>query len=61
MEGNAEWIGMMAGNTLNIHGTPKITSDPNIKEPEIEFETLFARDRYFECTGATASPPDANC
>jgi hypothetical protein len=61
MEGNAEWIGMMAGNTLNIHGTPKITSDPNIKEPEIEFETLFARDRYVECTGATASPPDANC
>ena len=61
MEGNAEWIGMMAGNTLNIHGTPKIKSDPNIKEPDIEYETLFARDRYVECTGAAASPPDANC
>ena len=40
---------------------PKIKSDPNIKEPDIEYETLFARDRYVECTGATASPPDANC
>lgn len=59
--GNATWKGMIAGKSLNIHGTPTIESDPNIKPPEIFLASLFERTRYVECTGSTASPPDASC
>lgn len=59
--GNATWNGMIAGNTMKIHGNPFIFSDPNIKPPEITLAGNFERTRYVECTGATASPPDANC
>jgi hypothetical protein len=59
--GNATWTGMIAGKTLKIHGNPVIKSDPKIKEPEIYLASLLQRTRYVECTGATASPPNANC
>jgi len=61
MNGGPEWVGMMAGKTIEIQGNPKIIADPHVEEPEIKIATLYARDRYFECVGATASPPDANC
>ena len=61
MGGNATWKGMIAGKTLRIHGNPTVESDPNIKEPDITLAGLWQRTRYVECTGATASPPDANC
>ncbi len=61
MNGGPEWIGMMAGKTISIQGNPRIISDPHIKEPEIKRSTLFSRNRYVECTGATGTPPDANC
>jgi hypothetical protein len=61
MNGGPEWIGMMAGKTITISGNPRIISDPHIKEPEIKRSTLFLRNRYVECTGASATPPDANC
>ena len=32
--GNATWIGMIAGKTMNIHGNPTIESDPNITAPD---------------------------
>lgn len=61
LNGNSRWNGMIAGKSLRIHGNPFIKTDPNIKPPDIEVETLFERTRYFECTGATGTPPDANC
>lgn len=61
MGGNAEWIGMFAGKSINLHGTPFFKSDPNIKEPNITYSGRFQRTRYVECTGATASPPNASC
>ncbi|HEX7246022.1 MAG TPA: hypothetical protein VF245_10690 [Solirubrobacterales bacterium] len=61
MGGNATWKGMIAGKSLNMHGTPKIESDPNIKVPDITFASLLERNRYVECTGGTASPPNAYC
>jgi hypothetical protein len=61
MNGGPEWIGMMAGKTISIQGNPKIISDPHIKEPELKRSTLFSRNRYVECTGASATPPNANC
>ena len=61
MGGNAEWIGMFAGKSINLHGNPYFRSDPNIKEPDITYSGLFQRTRYVECAGATASPPNASC
>lgn len=59
--GNAEWTGMIAGRTLTIHGNPYIKSDPNLKLPETNLASLFQRTRYVECTGASATPPNASC
>jgi hypothetical protein len=59
--GNSEWNGMIAGKTLKVHGNPVIVSDPNIQPPDITLASNFERTRYIECTGATASPPNANC
>lgn len=61
MGGNATWKGMFAGSSVRMHGTPRIESDPGIKAPDITFATLLGRTRYVECTGATASPPNASC
>jgi hypothetical protein len=61
MGGNAEWIGMFAGKSINLHGNPLFKSDPNLKEPDISYSGRFQRSRYVECTGGTASPPNANC
>jgi hypothetical protein len=61
MGGNAQWTGMIAGKTIKIHGNPWIKSDPNLKLPEADVASLFERTRFVECTGATASPPNADC
>jgi hypothetical protein len=59
--GGANWIGMIAGKSINLHGNPYFKSDPNLKEPDITYSGRFQRTRYVECSGATASPPNANC
>lgn len=59
--GSATWIGMIAGKTLRLHGTPTVESDPGIDAPDFFYTSLWERTHYVECIGATASPPDANC
>jgi hypothetical protein len=59
--GNGNWTGMIAAKTLKINGNPVLKSDPNLKVPEGSVATIFERTRYVECTGATASPPNASC
>jgi hypothetical protein len=61
MSGGATWIGMIAGRTINLNGNPLVKSDSRIKEPDITRAGHFQRTRYVECTGATASPPNASC
>lgn len=61
MGGTADWIGMFAAKRINLHGNPFFKSDPNIKEPNITYAGRFLRSRYVECTGASASPPNASC
>jgi hypothetical protein len=61
MCGNATWIGMIAGKSLRMHGTPTVESDPGMAPPDIFFSSLWERTRFVECTGASASPPDASC
>jgi hypothetical protein len=59
--GSANWIGMFAGKSVTMNGTPRIESDPNMTQPDITYQSLLERTRYVECTGASASPPDASC
>ena len=35
--------------------------NPPMALPAIFFMSLWERTHYVECTGASASPPDANC
>lgn len=59
--GNAEWIGMFAGKSIYLHGNPFFRTDSHLKEPDITYSGRFQRSRYVECSGATASPPNASC
>jgi hypothetical protein len=59
--GSATWIGMIAGNSIRLHGTPEVKSDDGVEPPDITLSSLWLRNHYVECTGATASPPDASC
>jgi hypothetical protein len=61
IQGDATYQGMIAGKTLEIQGNATVESDPNIKKPNITESSLLSRTRYVECTGASASPPDASC
>jgi hypothetical protein len=59
--GNAEWIGMIAGKSITLNGNPYFKSDSHLKEPDASYAGHFQRTRYVECTGASASPPNASC
>jgi hypothetical protein len=61
ISGSATWIGMFAGRSVRMNGTPRIESDPGMTQPDLTWATLLERTRYVECTGAVASPPDASC
>jgi hypothetical protein len=61
IEGNATWKGSIAGNTVTLNGNPTIESLPGAEDKELTTSSLWSRTRYVECTGPTASPPDANC
>ncbi len=59
--GSATWIGMIAGKSVRLHGTPTVESDPGMDPPAIFFSGLWERSHFVECVGASASPPDASC
>jgi hypothetical protein len=59
--GNAEYVGPVAGLTLETSGTALLTSDANMPNPDADVVILYERDRYVECTGASGTPPNANC
>jgi hypothetical protein len=61
MDGNSTWKGMIAGKSLELKGTPKIVSNPNMTPPEITLKGLWQRTHYVECTGAAVVPPNAYC
>lgn len=59
--GTAEYVGPVAGLTLETYGTALITSQANMPNPDVDVVVLYKRERYVECTGASGTPPDANC
>jgi hypothetical protein len=61
MKGNATWIGLLAGKTINISGNPTFESDPHITPPNYTIASLLKRTRYVECVGAAATTPSENC
>lgn len=61
VEGNAKWRGEIAGKTLNIHGNPTFEWIEGLEDAHQPVKALWERTRYVECTGPTATPPDASC
>lgn len=60
IKNNAVYTGVIAGKTVHFE-KGILKQDVGFKPPEIGGATIYERQSYIECTGATASPPNANC
>lgn len=60
-ENNATYKGAIAGKTVYFSNNAKVEQDEGFEPPQLGGSTIYARQLYVECTGATASPPNANC
>jgi hypothetical protein len=60
-ENNATYKGAIAGKKIKFSNNAKVEQPKGFEPPQLGGSTLFARQSYVECTGATASPPNANC
>ncbi|MGN6216017.1 MAG: hypothetical protein ACTHN7_03540 [Solirubrobacterales bacterium] len=60
-ENNSTYKGAIAGKTVYFSNHAKVEEDEGFEPPKIGGSTLFSRQSYVECTGATGSPPNANC
>ncbi|HEX7278059.1 MAG TPA: hypothetical protein VF255_00420 [Solirubrobacterales bacterium] len=58
---NAVFTGVIAGKTVHLNNNAVVRQDAGFEPPKIGGATIFQRQSYVECTGATASPPNANC
>ncbi len=58
---NSTYTGAIAGRYIFMKNNAVMRSDAGFVPPTIGGATLFQRTRYVECTGATGTPPDANC
>jgi hypothetical protein len=61
LSNNATYIGVIAGKTVHLDNNAIVKQDAGFEPPKIGGVTLYTRQAYIECTGATASPPNANC
>lgn len=61
MENHATIKGAIAGKTVYLSNHARVIQDEGFKPPNIGGSNIFTRQSYVECTGATASPPNANC
>lgn len=60
IKNNATYTGVIAGKTVHLENAT-VRQDAGFEPPKIGGATIYERQSYVECTGATASPPDANC
>jgi hypothetical protein len=58
---NSTYTGAIAGRYIFMKNNAVMKSDAGFVPPTIGGSTLYQRVRYVECTGATGTPPDANC
>lgn len=61
IKNNATYTGVIAGKTVHLENNAIVRQDDGFKPPEIGGATIYERQSYVECTGATASPPNAGC
>ncbi|HWO15154.1 MAG TPA: hypothetical protein VNM89_00390, partial [Solirubrobacterales bacterium] len=61
LKNNAIFTGAIAGKTIHLDNNVVVEGAAPEAIPDLGGATLFARQSYVECTGATASPPNANC
>jgi hypothetical protein len=61
IENNATYKGVLAGKTIKLSNNATVEQDAGFKPPQIGGATLYTRQSYVECVGATGSPPNANC
>lgn len=61
IDNNATYVGVLAGKTVTIGNHAVVKQDPGFKGPQVGGATIYQRQSYVECTGATASPPNAYC
>ncbi|MDQ3724448.1 MAG: hypothetical protein M3335_00925 [Actinomycetota bacterium] len=61
VKNNAIYRGVIAGKTVHLDNNAIVMQDEGFKPPQIGGATIFERQSYVECTGATASPPNASC
>jgi len=61
LNNNATYIGAIAGKTVHLDNNAIVKQDAGFKAPPIGGATLFQRQSYIECTGGSASPPNAYC
>ena len=61
VKNEAVYKGVFAGKTVVLDNNAIVEQDDGFEPPQIGGATLYQRQSYIECTGGTASPPDANC
>lgn len=61
IDNSATFIGAIAVKSATIRNSAKIEQPNGFTPPQIGGSTLYSRQSYVECTGATASPPNAGC
>jgi hypothetical protein len=61
LDSNSTFVGAIAGKTLEVKSNARIISDANMVIPGLDIPPQYSGERYVECTGAVASPPNANC
>jgi hypothetical protein len=61
MDNSGTFKGAIAGKSITLKNGVKIEQDKGFVPPQIGGATLYQRQSYVECTGAVASPPNANC
>jgi hypothetical protein len=57
----ASYAGAFVGKTIEVAGNGYVYQPAGYSPPPFGGSTLYARQAYVECTGATASPPNAGC
>lgn len=61
LSNNATYKGAIAGNNIYLDNHAKVEQDEGFEPPNFGGSIQYTRQNYVECTGATASPPNANC
>jgi hypothetical protein len=57
----SSYAGSFVGKTIEVAGNGYVYQPSGYSPPQIGGATIFSRQSYVECIGATASPPNAGC